>query len=306
MLSLKKFRTGLRRTREAIFGRLSGLMAGSLDEATLETLEETLIAGDVGVDTSLLLIERLRDRRRRGAFDASTPLTDVLKEEVIQLLEAQPHNGSVSGTTRPHVIVLVGVNGVGKTTTIGKLAARYRAAGERVLLAAADTYRAAAVEQLEIWGRRTGADFVRAQAGSDPAAVAFDAVTAGKSRGADVVIVDTAGRLHTRVDLMDELKKIMRVIQKVESTAPHEILLVLDANIGQNALSQAREFVKAIPVTGIVLTKLDGTARGGIVVAISQELSIPIRYLGVGEGEADLEAFQVAPFVDALFTADGE
>ena len=307
MLGLKKLRDGLSKTRRSFFGRIRGLVTGKLDEASLEELEELLIAGDVGVDTSIALIETLRERQQTGGLNNGESTLDVLKSEMVRLLETADENGQdAAAGTGPHVILMIGINGVGKTTSIAKLAQLQLDADRTVLLAAADTYRAAAVEQLSIWAERLGVDIVRSQMGSDPAAVAFDAVKAAQSRKIDTAIIDTAGRLHTKVNLLEELKKIVRVMQKLDSTAPHETLLVLDANIGQNSISQAREFVKAVPVTGVVLTKLDGTARGGIALAVSRELGLPVRYLGVGEGMDDLEEFAAEPFVDALFMDDEE
>jgi fused signal recognition particle receptor len=307
VLGLKKLRDGLSKTRRSFFGRIRGLVTGKLDEASLEELEELLIAGDVGVDTSIALIETLRERQQTGGLNNGESTLDVLKSEMVRLLETADENGQdAAAGTGPHVILMIGINGVGKTTSIAKLAQLQLDADRTVLLAAADTYRAAAVEQLSIWAERLGVDIVRSQMGSDPAAVAFDAVKAAQSRKIDTAIIDTAGRLHTKVNLLEELKKIVRVMQKLDSTAPHETLLVLDANIGQNSISQAREFVKAVPVTGVVLTKLDGTARGGIALAVSRELGLPVRYLGVGEGMDDLEEFAAEPFVDALFMDDEE
>jgi fused signal recognition particle receptor len=288
---LAKTRAGLTEKIEAIFS------AGALDEARLEELEETLVASDVGVGAAMEIVEHLR--RREAEIKKAGSVTAFMKQEMAGLL-GRPQPLVLFGE-RPFVILAVGVNGVGKTTTIGKLASRFRDEGHSVILAAADTFRAAAIEQLEIWARRSGADFIRHQGGSDPAAVAFDAVEAARHRGTDVVIVDTAGRLHTKTPLMEELKKVKRVIQKAMPDAPQESLLVVDATTGQNALRQAQMFNDAIGITGIALTKLDGTAKGGIIFAIRKELGIPVRLIGVGEKTEDLRDFDPGEFVDALF-----
>ena len=265
-----------------------------VDVETIEALEEALISADVGVAATERIVEAVRARDRRGSS-----LRDLVKSEILAILEgagAAPANGR-----RPHVVMIVGVNGTGKTTTVGKLARLIKDGGRTPLICAADTFRAAAVEQLEIWAKRADVDFIRARAGADPAAVVFDAIAAGKARARDVVLVDTAGRLHTRVNLMTELDKIRRVASREVDGAPHEVLLVLDATVGQNGLAQAREFMAAAGVNGIVLTKLDGTAKGGIAVAIANDLKIPIRYVGVGEGIDDLIPFAPKEYVDALF-----
>ena len=265
-----------------------------VDVETVEALEEALISADVGVAATDRIVEAVKSRDRRGAS-----LRDLVKTEILDILKGagQP---AINGR-RPHVVMIVGVNGTGKTTTVGKLARLIKDEGRTPLICAADTFRAAAVEQLEIWAKRADVDFVKARAGADPAAVVFDAIAAGKSRGRDVVLVDTAGRLHTRVNLMTELEKIRRIASREVEGAPHEVLLVLDATVGQNGLAQAREFMSVAGVNGIVLTKLDGTAKGGIAVAIANDLKIPIRYVGVGEGIDDLIPFAPEEYVDALF-----
>lgn len=266
----------------------------AVDVETLDALEEALISADVGVAATDQIVSAVRERRRHGES-----LRTLVRDEILAILRGAEH--TAPDGTRPHVVLIVGVNGTGKTTTVGKLARLIKSEGRAPLICAADTYRAAAVEQLQIWATRAGVDFIRAQAGSDPAAVVFDALTAGKARGRDVVLVDTAGRLHTRVNLMAELEKIRRVAAREVGGAPHEVLLVLDATVGQNGLTQAREFMGVAGVNGIVLTKLDGTAKGGIAVAIAHDLKLPIRYVGVGEGIDDLVPFSAEEYVDALF-----
>jgi fused signal recognition particle receptor len=297
---MKRLRHGLVKTRHLLTADLDQLFVQKkgVDAAMLETLEEILITADIGVQTALALMQRVS--RRSAKIDDAAALKRVLREEVIALMAAPPQRGSAA-PSKPHVILVVGVNGVGKTTTIGKLAARFLADGQRVLIAAADTFRAAAVEQLAIWAQRSGADFVRHKDGADPAAVAYDSIEAARARQSDIVLVDTAGRLHTKTNLMEELKKIKRSIAKILPEAPHEVLLVLDATTGQNALSQARLFDEALGVTGIALTKLDGTAKGGIVVSIHDRLRIPLQYIGVGETTADLQDFDPRHFAEALF-----
>ena len=265
-----------------------------VDVDTVEALEEALISADVGVAATARIVEAVRSRRTRGES-----LRDLVKDEIRSILEGA--GGPAANGHRPHVVMIVGVNGTGKTTTVGKLARLIKDEGRTPLICAADTFRAAAVEQLEIWASRAGVDFIRAKTGSDPAAVVFDAIAAGKARGRDVVLVDTAGRLHTRVNLMTELDKIRRVAAREVEGAPHEVLLVLDATVGQNGLAQAREFMSVAGVNGIVLTKLDGTAKGGIAVAIAHDLKLPIRYVGVGEGIDDLVPFSPDDYVTALF-----
>jgi len=292
---------GLGRTRKGLVGRISGLFSNKseLSDALLDDLEEILIESDTGVDTALALIEGVRRRVPQIDGDMASCVRQALQLEVEDLMPASRPQATFAHT--PHVILVVGVNGTGKTTTIGKLACRFAAEGKKVLLAGADTFRAAAGEQLEIWAERAGAEIVRQVNGADPAAVAFDGVDAGVARGADVVLVDTAGRLQNKVNLMEELKKIRRVIEKRLPDAPHDVLLVLDATTGQNGLSQARIFTEAVDVTQIALTKLDGTARGGIVLAIQRELGLPVHWAGLGEGAEDLVPFEAAEFVAGLF-----
>ncbi len=296
-----RLKNGLAKTRSTFTGSLDRLLGGRrLDEEALEDLEELLITSDIGVRTATALTERIA--ARSAEFSDGEGLRRVLREEVLAILEKNtPTPAQDDGEAKPRVIMVVGVNGVGKTTTIGKLAAHYTAAGKSVLLAAADTFRAAAMEQLEIWAQRAGADIVRHRDGSDPAAVAYDAVEAAQARGRDIVLVDTAGRLHTKVNLMEELKKIRRTIAGKLPGAPHETLLVLDATTGQNALSQAAMFHEALGITGICLTKLDGTAKGGIVIGICDTLQVPLAYIGVGEGIEDLQHFDPVRFTEALF-----
>ncbi len=298
---LEKVRNGLAKTRSAMVARITTAISGdALDEEAADEIEEILIQADVGVDAAVEIVDRLRERLRRAESGAEQIFV-ALRKELCQIAGGGvPFDPGAELTGKPHVVLVVGVNGVGKTTTIGKLARLYRDSGQSVLLAACDTFRAAAVPQLEIWAERAGANIVRAQQGADPAAVAFDAVSAALSRDTDVVLVDTAGRLHTKVNLMEELKKIRRSLGKQCQGAPHETLLVLDATTGQNALSQARQFHLATEVTGLVLTKLDGTAKGGIAFALRRELGIPIKLIGVGEGEDDLQPFDGETFVEAL------
>ena len=304
MSLLERLRTGLRRTADQLRGRFDGLpdardagggapggMVAAID--TLDALEEILLEADLGVAATTRLVEAVRDRAGNG------DLRSVVKTELLRVLDAA--DPAPAPAARPRVVLVVGVNGTGKTTTVGRLARLVMDAGERPVICAADTFRAAAVEQLEVWARRVDADFVRARPGSDPAAVVFDAISSGKARGRDVVLVDTAGRLHTRSNLMGELDKIRRVAGRAVEGAPHETLLVLDATVGQNGLSQARAFLESSGVTGIVLTKLDGTAKGGIAAAITAELGVPIRYVGVGEQIDDLLPFSPVEYVDALF-----
>lgn len=295
-----KLKDGLLKTKKNLVERVETIFTGrAIDESTIGELEEALIAADVGVEATTQIIERLREGVRRGDVRHAEEVKKYLQAEMASLLgKSQP---LVLFGERPFVILTVGVNGVGKTTTIGKLASRFMSEGNSVLLAAGDTFRAAAIEQLEIWASRTGSAIVKHQSGSDPAAVAFDAVEAARARGTDVVIIDTAGRLHTKSPLMDELKKVNRVIKKAMPDAPQEILLVVDATTGQNAIRQAHIFNQAVGITGICLTKLDGTAKGGIVFAINKELGIPIRLIGVGEGVDDLRDFDPDSFVRALF-----
>ncbi len=308
-LSGQKLKESLTRTRQSFSDNVHRVLTGRprIDEEVLEELEEVLISGDVGVAAAETLVERLRERVRSDDTADGAALEEVLAEEIARLLkggEAAPAPEASGPEPRPRVILLVGVNGTGKTTTLGKLAHYYRGQGKSVVVAAADTFRAAAVEQLRVWADRAGVEIIANQSGADPAAVAFDAVAAAQARGADVVLVDTAGRLQTKVNLMEELAKIGRVVGKRIPGAPHEVLLVLDATTGQNAIQQARRFGETIPVTGLVLTKVDGTAKGGVVVAIADQLGIPVRFLGLGEGMEDLAPFDAETFAAALFQRD--
>jgi fused signal recognition particle receptor len=298
----ERLKRSLSKTHESIVGRMDALLLGKkqIDTDTLEELEEILITADLGVKTTVDLIRTLEQRLKRDELQDGAALKKALKEEIQLRLMAHASPLVVSGKT-PFVILVIGVNGVGKTTTIGKLAAKYEGEGKRVLLAAGDTFRAAAAEQLELWSQRVGADIVRHKEGADPSAVVFDACKAAIARNCDVLIIDTAGRMHTKVNLMEEMKKIRRVLAREIPDAPHETLLVLDAATGQNALSQAKLFKEAAFVSGVVLTKLDGSAKGGIVVAVSHEFALPIRFIGVGESVEDLREFDPAQFVDALF-----
>ncbi|MEW6571610.1 MAG: signal recognition particle-docking protein FtsY [Nitrospirota bacterium] len=296
-----KLKEGLTKTRKNLVERMEAIFTGrKIDEATLEELEEILITSDVGMKAVSEIMSKIREKARTGEVRDAESVKELLKKEMIEIL-GEPRFIVVNGM-RPFVILAVGVNGVGKTTTIGKLASRFRSEGYSVLLAAADTFRAAGIEQLEIWAKRADSQIIKHQKGSDPAAVAFDAIAAAKSRGIDIVIVDTAGRLHTKSNLMEELKKVRKIVQKATHDAPHETLLVVDATTGQNALRQAELFNEAIGVTGIALTKLDGTAKGGIVFAIKKELGIPVKLIGVGEGIDDLRDFEPKEFVEALFS----
>jgi fused signal recognition particle receptor len=302
----EKLKSGLRKTKQGLVDSVVYAVTGKarLDEATIEELETTLIGADLGYDLTADLIARLRERI--GLREASSPEAVVacMKEFLHERLTAFSNNGRrdfFSPATRPHVIMVVGVNGVGKTTTIAKLAKRFREHDRSVLVAAADTFRAAASEQLDIWAQRAEVAIIRTQPGADPAAVAFDAAQSAKSKDTEIVIVDTAGRLHTKSNLMEEMKKISRVMSRVIADAPHEVLLVIDASTGQNGLRQAEVFSEAVKVTGLVVTKLDGTAKGGIVFSIQEKLQIPVRFIGVGEGIDDLQPFEPAEFVEALF-----
>jgi fused signal recognition particle receptor len=296
---LDKLKSGLAKTRKSLVERVETVLLNrKIDETVLDEIEEILISSDVGAEAAGQIIDMLKDKVRAGVIKDVSNVKTALQEEMSTMLgNPQP----LEMSAKPHVILMIGVNGVGKTTTIGKLSSRFRSEGRSVLLAAGDTFRAAAVEQLDIWAQRTGASIIKHQSGSDPAAVAFDAVEAAKSRGSDVVIIDTAGRLHTKSQLMDELKKVDRVIKKAMPDAPHEKLLVIDATTGQNALRQAKIFNEAVGLTGIVLTKLDGTAKGGIIFAIQKEVNIPVKLIGIGEGVEDLRDFDPRDFVSALF-----
>jgi fused signal recognition particle receptor len=296
-----KLKEGLTKTRKTLVEKVETILAGrKIDQKTLEELEEALIAADVGTKATAEIISAIRDKSKKGEANDAYSVRELLKQEMIAILD-HPQPLTISGS-KPFVILAIGVNGVGKTTTIGKLASRFRGQGLSVLLAAGDTFRAAGIEQLEIWAKRAETQFVKHQKSSDPAAVAFDAIAAAKSRDIDVVIIDTAGRLHTKINLMEELKKMKRTIEKSMHDAPQEILLVVDATTGQNALQQAKLFHEAIGITGIALTKLDGTAKGGIIFAIKRELGIPVKLIGVGEGIDDLRDFEPREFVDALFS----
>ena len=296
---LDKLKSGLAKTRKSLVERVETVLLNrKIDETVLDEIEEILISSDVGADAASRIISMLKDKVRAGIIKDVSNVKAALREEMYAML-GNPLPLTLSA--KPYVILIIGVNGVGKTTTIGKLASRFRTDGKKVVLAAGDTFRAAAIEQLDIWAQRTGADIIKHQGGSDPAAVAFDAVEAAKSRGSDVVIIDTAGRLHTKSQLMDELKKVDRVIKKAMPDAPHEKLLVIDATTGQNALRQAEIFHEAIGLTGIALTKLDGTAKGGIIFAIQKELNVPVKLIGIGEGLDDLRDFDPREFVSALF-----
>lgn len=305
---LDKFKRGLARTREGLVDEIVKLVKNNyaLDDQQLEQIEETLIRADLGVEISLDVIDNLKERVNRDGFRSETEIIAFLKQELLAHLSENEQNGAhnsafFSPDVQPFVVLVVGVNGTGKTTTIGKLAKAFHDDGKKVLLAAADTFRAAAAEQLEIWAKRASVDIVRGQPGGDPAAVAYDALKAAIARNIDVLLVDTAGRLHTKVNLMEELKKIQRVLGKAMASAPHEILLVLDASTGQNALVQAKQFKEAVPLTGVVVTKLDGTAKGGMVMAVQSQLKLPVRFVGLGETIDDLKSFDSNIFVEALF-----
>lgn len=298
---------GLEKTKTTFFGKLTRAIAGKskVDEEVLDQLEEILITSDVGTDTTIDIIQRIEERVARDKYVSTSELHTILKEEIGSLL-TQSGNEDTEGFDipdghKPYVIMVVGVNGVGKTTTIGKLAYQFKKAGLKVVLGAADTFRAAAVEQLVIWGERVGVPVIKQQMGSDPASVAYDTVNSAKAQEADVVIIDTAGRLHNKVGLMNELTKIKKVMQKVVPTAPDEILLVLDGSTGQNAYEQAKQFIKATDVTSLAITKLDGTAKGGVVIGISHQLKVPVKYIGLGEKMTDLQPFNRTEFVNSLF-----
>ncbi|HBG25229.1 MAG: signal recognition particle-docking protein FtsY [Bacteroidetes bacterium RIFOXYA12_FULL_40_10] len=300
---------GLEKTKSGIFDKLARAVAGKsrVDENTLDDIEEALIASDIGVETTLRIIERLEERVSRDKFLNSAELNMILREEIEALLnidenfkEDEPFDFS----RKPYVIMVVGVNGVGKTTTIGKLAARLKASGKTVILGAADTFRAAAVEQLTIWSERAGVPIVKQKMGADPASVAFDTISSAISQNIDVVLIDTAGRLHNKVNLMNELTKIRNVMRKIIPDSPHEVLLVLDGSTGQNAYQQAKEFTKATDVTALAVTKLDGTAKGGVVIGISDQFKIPVKFIGVGEKIEDLQVFNKKEFVESLFTVE--
>lgn len=316
------FDKGVKKTNEGFFKRLSRAIVGKsrVDDSVLDAIEEALISSDMGVDTTLKIIDNLEERVEKDKFMSMTELTEMLRDEIAKLLDVdgapQPQeqsSGWFSGkkevlpfdfTKKPYVILVVGVNGVGKTTTIGKLAARLKASGKNIVLGAADTFRAAAVEQLQIWADRAGVSIVKQEMGSDPASVAYDTVSSAVAKGADVVIIDTAGRLHNRVNLMNELTKIRNVIRKVIPDAPHEVMLVLDGSTGQNAYQQAKEFSKATDVNSLAITKLDGSAKGGVVIGIVDQLKVPIKFIGIGEGVDDLKVFDKKEFAASLFNPE--
>lgn len=306
----EKLDQGLEKTKTGLLSKISKALVGksTVDDAFLDELEEILVTSDVGVETTLKIIDRLQKRVARDKYINSTELTALLKEEISALLD-ENHTGlqnsfDAAPIAKPYVMMVVGVNGVGKTTAIGKLANQFKKAGKKVVLGAADTFRAAAVEQLKIWGQRNDVMVVEHGMNTDPAAVAFDSVKAGMEQGADVIIIDTAGRLHNKVNLMNELSKIKRVMGKVIPDAPHEVLLVLDASTGQNAFEQARQFTAATEVTALALTKLDGTAKGGVVIGVADQFKVPVKYIGVGEGIDDLQLFDKHEFVDSLFNTE--
>lgn len=299
---------GLQKTREGFFGKLAKAIVGksTIDEEVLDEVENALIGADVGVATTVKIIDQLEKRVSKDKYLNANELNNLIKQEIQSILVAAPYDNSyinyeLPAGKKPHVILVVGVNGVGKTTTIGKLAHNFSLAGKSVLLGAADTFRAAAVDQLTIWSDRTGVPIVKKEMGSDPASVAFDTVVSGVARNSDVILIDTAGRLHNKTHLMDELSKIKRVIQKVIPEAPHEVLLVLDGSTGQNAVEQAKHFTAATEVTALAITKLDGTAKGGVVLAIADQFKIPVKFIGVGEKAQDLLVFDKADFVNGLF-----
>ena len=310
----EKLDTGLQKTKTGVWDKISRAVAGKskVDDEVLDNLEEAFITSDVGVETTLKIIKRLEDRVARDKYVSSSELNELLCDEVTDLLaedisrseSSDSADFEVPESDDPYVIMVVGVNGVGKTTTIGKLACQYTKAGNKVILGAADTFRAASIEQLEVWGERAGVPVVKQKMGSDPAAVAFDTVQSAKAHGADVVIIDTAGRLHNKVGLMNELTKIKNVMKRVVPSAPHEILLVLDGSTGQNAYEQARQFAAATDVNALAVTKLDGTAKGGVVIGISDQMKIPVKYIGIGEGIEDLQIFNPREFVRSLFAKD--
>ena len=301
---------GLSKTKESVFGKIARAIAGKskVDDEVLDNLEEVLITSDVGVETTLTIVKRVEERVARDKYVNTDELNNILRDEIASLLTENNTNDTegyeIPEGKKPYVIMVVGVNGVGKTTTIGKLAYQFKKAGKSVYLGAADTFRAAAVEQLCIWGDRVGVPVVKQQMGSDPASVAYDTLSSAVAGNADVVIIDTAGRLHNKIGLMNELTKIKNVMKKVVPDAPHEVLLVLDGSTGQNAFEQAKQFTKATEVTAMAITKLDGTAKGGVVIGISDQFKIPVKYIGLGEGMEDLQAFNKKEFVDSLFGED--
>ena len=299
---------GLEKTKESVFGKLTRAVAGKskIDDDVLDNLEEVLITSDVGVETTLKIIHRIEERVARDKYVSTTELNTILREEIMALMAENNaldnDNWELPANHKPYVILVVGVNGVGKTTTIGKLAHQFKSAGKKVYLGAADTFRAAAVEQISIWGERVGVPVVKQQMGADPASVSFDTLQSAKANAADVVLIDTAGRLHNKVNLMNELKKIKEVMKKVTPTAPDEVMLVLDGSTGQNAFEQAKQFSAVTQITSLAITKLDGTAKGGVVIGISDQLKVPVKYIGLGEQMDDLQLFNRREFVDSLFT----
>lgn len=299
----QRLKNGLTKSREGWAQKIGTIFKNRhWDEESLDAMEENLIAADIGVKATQKLINALRDQSPAGDAALDREMSSCLQAAMIEMLNGSaPRRKTAPLSVRPWIVIFLGVNGVGKTTTIGKLAAQYRAAGKKVLLVAADTFRAAAIEQLDAWAQRVGVDMVKHRPGSDPSAVVFDGIQAARNRGVDIVLIDTAGRLHTKVHLIDELKKIRRVIAREQPDAPHETLLVLDATTGQNGLQQARVFKEATDISGIVLTKLDGTAKGGVIISIQEELGVPVQYIGVGEDVEDLQPFDAARFVQALF-----
>ena len=305
------FDKGVKKTNRGFFDRLSRAIVGKakVDEELLDAMEEALVATDMGVDTTMKIIDNLEERVSRDKYVSLDELVELLRDEIASLMDVGSRNEDSPAcpadfSKKPYVIMVVGVNGVGKTTTIGKLAHNFRSMGKKVVLGAADTFRAAAVDQLTIWAERSGVDIVKQEMGSDPASVAFDTLKSAVAKDADVVLIDTAGRLHNRIDLMNELTKIRNVMRKVIPDAPHEVLLVLDASTGQNAFQQARAFARATDITSLAITKLDGTAKGGVVVGIVDQFRVPVKYIGIGEGIDDLKVFDKREFVNALFTKD--
>ena len=303
------FDKGIQKTKQGFFQRLSRAVVGKskVDDDTLDAIEEALVASDMGVETTLKIIDNLEDRVERDKYLSFEELVGLLREEIGALLDVDGAEGPVEPfdfSKKPYVVMVVGVNGVGKTTTIGKLASHLKAQGKKVVIGAADTFRAAAVDQLEIWAQRAGVDIVKQKMGADPASVAYDTVSSAVAKGADVVLIDTAGRLHNRIDLMNELTKIRNVMRKVVPDAPHEVLLVLDASTGQNAFQQAKEFSRATDVTALAITKLDGSAKGGVVIGVVDQFKVPVKWIGVGEGIDDLKVFDRKEFVESLFSLD--